>query len=406
MASFSYVAKDQKGKIIQGVLDATNQQEVIQRLRKDNLFITQINAVGQERAKNAAANSTFGRVTLKERLFFSKQFYVMLKAGLGMTASLNNLFNQTDNKYFKFVINEVRRDVESGRTLSEAFARQPKVFDKMFIHMVEAGEASGKLDVSFNRMNEYYEREYKLRKEVTSALVYPTIIICAAVIAVVVLMTVVMPTFAKIFADSGKPLPLITQVVVGASTIMREFWYLLPVVPVGGFFGYRAIRNNPVGSAALDRFWLGVPVFGELIRKLAVSRFTRTLATLMESGVPILQCLEIVQRAVNNAVVAQGVKAATLGVSRGTGLSQPLENSGIFPPMVSQMVAVGEETGDLARMLTEVADYYDKEVGYAVENMTTMIEPLVIVFLGVVIGVIVVSIYLPMFDLSSGATLH
>lgn len=409
MPSYTYFAKDLSGKSIQGTMEAANQTEVIQKLRKDNLFITQITSA-QDRTKvrgTSASNGTSprGHVSLKEKMFLAKQFNVMLKAGLGMISCLNNLASQGENKYFRYVITELRKDVESGKTLSDAMSRHPKVFDRMFIYMVEAGEASGKLDLSFSRMNDYFEREYKLRKEVIGALFYPMIIVCVAIIAVIVLMTVVMPVFIDIFRDAGKDLPMITKITMGISDFLKKFWVLLPVFPVGGYFGYKAMRQNPKTSAMLDSFWLKVPLFGDLLGKLAISRFTRTLATLLDSGVPILQSLEIVQKAVNNAVVEQAIRSATISVSRGTGLAQPLESSGLFPTMVTQMVSIGEETGDLSRLLTEVADYYDKEVGYAVENLTTMIEPIIIVGLGVVIGFIVISIYLPMFDISSGATL-
>lgn len=407
MPSFNYVAKDQQGKTLQGVMEAATQQEAVQRLRKDNLFIIQIsnNSVIQQHTK-ANAPAKRGHVSLKDKLFFTKQFYIMLKAGLGMTTCLDNLFNQTANPYFRQIISEIRKDVESGKTLSEALEKHPKSFDRMMVHMVEAGEASGKLDVSFSRMNDYYERDFKLRKEVKGAMVYPAVIAVVATAAVIILMTVVMPMFASIFAGAGRELPGLTKFLMAISDLMRAYWYLIPVIPVAGFFGYRAVRQNPKGSAFLDKLWLKVPIFGELLRRLAVARFTRTLATLLDSGVPILQSLEIVQRTVNNAVMAASVRAATLSVSRGTGLAKPLADSDIFPIMVSQMISIGEETGDLAHMLNEVAEYYDKEVGYAVENLTAMIEPAVIVVMGVIVGVIVTAIYLPMFDISSGATLN
>lgn len=410
MPSFAYVAKDRSGKTSRGTVTAATASEAAGMLRLENLIVVQLDAVGAKSSTSAkGANkpelSERGRVALKEKMFFTKQFYVMLKAGLGMILCLNNLYNQTENKYFKHVINEIRKDVEGGVSLSVAMAKFPKVFEKIFVHMIEAGEASGKLDTCFLRLNEFFEREYKLRKKVTGALVYPIIIIIVAILAVGILMTFVVPMFASMFSDSGKALPLITQIVMGISNFLRNFWYLIPVFVAACIFGYRAARKNPKGSAVLDQIWLKAPIVGDLILKLAVSRFTRTLATLLDSGVPIIQSLEIVQRAVNNAVVGGLIQKATLSVSRGTGLAAPLGDSNIMPPMVTQMISIGEETGDLSRLLAEVSDYYDKEVEYAVENLTAMIEPVIIVFLGGVVGVIVVSIYLPMFDLSSGATL-
>jgi type IV pilus assembly protein PilC len=284
-------------------------------------------------------------------------------------------------------------------------AMHPKVFVKMFVYMVEAGEASGKLDTSMSRMNEYYEREYKLRKEVVGAMVYPSVIFTAAIGALIFLMTTIVPIFVQIFKESGTQLPLITQVLFVISDLMRSCWFVIPIVVIGGIVGYRMMRKNSKGSEMLDKFWLKVPLFGDLLRKLAVTRFTRTLATLLDSGVPVLQSLEIVQKAVSNAVIAQGIRQATLSISRGTGLAKPLQDSGIFPAMVSQTVSIGEETGDLAHMLNEVADYYDKEVGYAVDNLTSMLEPIIIIFVGGVVALIVAAIMLPMFQLSSGSAM-
>lgn len=408
MANFAYVARERSGRVVQGTIDAADIREAAGKLRQENLLISKLNPVGAKASSSGKNDETKsrGRISLKEKMFLTKQFYVMLKAGLGMLTCFNNLYVQTENKYLKYIVNEIRRDVEGGTQLSEAFNKFPNIFEKMFIHMVEAGEASGKLETSFLRLNEYYEREYTLKKKVVSAMVYPVVIVCVAIIAVIILMTFVVPMFVSMFEDSGKSLPMITLIVMYTSKFMKNFWYLMVLMPVAGFFGYKAARKNPASSAVLDKMWLRAPLFGELIRRLAISRFTRTLSTLLESGVPILQSLEIVQRAVNNAVLSSGIQQAAINVSRGMGLATTIEGLEIFPPMVSQMIAIGEESGDLARLLTEVADYYDKEVEYAVENLMAMIEPMIIVGLGGIVGFIVVAIYLPMFDLSSGATLQ
>lgn len=409
MPSFAYVARDRSGKTLKGVIDTPNIKEAAAKLRQDNLFITQLAPVGARTSTSTGSSkpdvASKGRISVKDKMFFTKQFYVMLKAGLGMIICLSNLVNQTSNKYMRYIIGEVQKSVEGGVSLSEALSKFSKAFDPMFIHMLEAGEASGKLDVSFARLNEYFERQYLLKKKVTSALVYPIIISIVAVVAVIMLMTIVLPTFITIFQDAGVELPMMTQILITVSDLMRRFWYLMVIFPVLLVFGYQAMKRNPKGREVLDQFWLKVPLFGDLLRKLAVSRFTRTLSTLLDSGVPLLQSLDIVQRAVNNSVIAKGIQAATVSVTRGSSLAQPLESSGMFPAMVSQMIAVGEDTGDLSHMLEEVADYYDKEVEYAVENLTTMIEPAIIVGLGGVVAFIVAAIMLPLFKMSSGATI-
>lgn len=408
MASFAYVAKDRSGKKSEGVIDALNLSEAANRLRQDNLFIIKLgpaNAKSALTAKSGSETATKGRVSLKEKMFLAKQFYVMMHAGMGMIMCLNNLYEQTENKYLKHILNQTRTDVESGTPLSEAFAKFPKVFDKMFVYLLQAGEASGKLDNSFMRLNEDLERSYTLTKKVKGALTYPVIIVVVAVLAVIALMVFVLPTFVEMFADSGAELPTLTKVLISISDAMRKFWYLIPLTPVGIWYAYKKTRENPAGRQALDKFWLGVPVLGLLIRNLLTARFARTFASLMDSGVPLLQSMEIVENAVNNAVMQAGIHEAAVSVNRGTGLAQPLLASGIFPLMVSQMVAIGEDTGDLGRMLTEVADYYDKEVEYALESVTAMIEPLIIVGLGGVVGLIVAAIMLPMIDISTGATM-
>lgn len=406
MPSFAYVAKDRTGRTIKGVVDAPNQKEAADKLRKDNLFITSLVSTDKAVSGKKALVSEKGRVTLKDKLFFTRQFNVMLRAGLSMIVILNNLFSQGNNKFLKYVINEISKGVEGGESLSVAMGRYPKAFDKMFVHMMEAGEASGKLDVSLERMSEYYQKEYELRKKVTAALVYPVIITVVAVIVVTILMIVVLPMFAQIFRDAGVQLPLITQLLINFGEFGKRFWFLLPLIPALVFFVYRAMRANPKGSEMLDKFWLKVPLIGDLLLKVAVSRFTRTFSTLLDSGVPLLQGLDIVEKVVGNAVLAKAIRDAAISVNRGSGLATPLENSGIFPPMVSQMVAIGEETGNITAMLEQVSEYYDKEVGYAVENLTTMIEPLIIVVLGGVVAFIVAAIMIPMFDMSSGATLR
>jgi len=413
MASFKYVVKDRSGKTSQGFIEAANMGEAAAKLRQDNYFIVQLGPADKKSAvltksakQQTRENSVRGKVNLKDKIFFTKQFYVMLRAGMGMIVCLNNLYEQTENLYLRHIITEIRKDVESGVPLSTALAKFPKVFNGMFVNMIEAGEASGKLDLSLQRLNDFFEREYNLKKKIIGALIYPAIICVVAVAVVIILLTFVVPTFVNIFADSGAQLPGITRALVMVSDILRNYWYLLMVFVIGLGLVYKVMGNNPKGREKLDQFWINFPQVGDLIEKVVISRFARTLATLLDSGVPLLQSLEIVQRAVSNAVIARGIRHAATSVNQGTGLARPLLESGVFPVMVPQMVAIGEDTGDINHMLEEVADYYDKEVSYALENLTAMIEPLIIVGLGGVVAFIVAAIMLPMFDISTGATLR
>jgi len=405
MPSYTYVAKNRSGKIVKGMLDALNTREAASKLRIENLLITEIKEATAAAKKSTNKDKTTGRVSLKDKLIFLKQFAVMNKAGLGMLICLNNLVNQTSNSYFRHIINQIRLDVEGGESLSGSVGKYPKVFDKMFIHLVEAGEASGKLDVSLERLHDYFENQYQLRKKVTGALVYPSVIVGVAITVVVILITVVLPMFKDIFAQSGTKLPGITQFLLTLSDIFRNFWFALPLIPLGLFFGFKTLLKNPQFKLGVDQIILKIPVFGDMILKLEIARFTRTFGTLLDSGVAMLKSLEIVERSIENNVISRVIHDALISVNRGTGLAHPLELSGRFPPMLPQMVSIGEETGDLSRMLGEVADFYDKEVGYAVENITTLIEPMIIVGLGGTVAFIVAAIMLPMFQMSSGGAM-
>ncbi len=405
MPSYTYVAKNRAGKLTKGMVDALNPREAASKLRAENLLITEIKEATNAAKKNSSSDKTKGRVPLKDKLIFLKQFSVMNKAGLGMVVCLNNLVTQTSNPYFRYLINQIRLEVEGGESLSGAVSKYPKVFDKMFIHLLEAGEASGKLDVSLERLHDYYDNQYQLKKKVTGAMVYPAVIVGVAVTVVIILITVVLPMFKDIFEQSGAKLPGITQFLLNLSDFFRNFWFALPLIPLGIFFGFKTLMKNPEFKTKMDQLMLKIPVFGDMLLKVEVARFTRTFGTLLDSGVPMLKSLEIVERSIANNVISQVIHEALVSVNRGTGLAHPLEASHRFPPMLPQMVSIGEETGDLSRMLGEVADFYDKEVGYAVENITTLIEPMIIVGLGGTVAFIVAAIMLPMFQMSSGAAM-
>jgi type IV pilus assembly protein PilC len=351
------------------------------------------------------AKKKTGRVKLKDLLMFTRQFAVMIKAGVNLVNCLNLMGQQAENKNLNTIIHELRSAVEGGESLHVALNRFPRVFPPIYIHMIEAGEAGGQLDTVLERLSEHFEREYILRKSITSAMVYPAVIAVVATGAVFILMAFVLPQFETLFTDAGIKLPIFTQILMGFAKFLNRFWYLVILAMVGVVFGLFQYRKTPAGKKRFDEIFFKMPIIGGVVRRLANARFTRTLATLLESGVLITTSLEIVERAVGNTVVATALNSARVNLTRGSGLAGPLQNTGIFPGMVTQMVAVGEETGELSTMLNQVADFYEKEAGYAVESLTAMIEPAMIVGMGGIVAVIVSSVMLPLFEISSGGAM-
>jgi type IV pilus assembly protein PilC len=303
------------------------------------------------------------------------------------------------------VIAGIRRDVETGNPLHQALERFPKIFPSIYIHMVEAGEAGGQLETVLERLADYFEREFMLRKKIVSALAYPVVIAVVAVIAVILVMILIMPVFVEIFMEAGIELPGPTKVLIAVSNFLGAYWYLLLLFVAAAAVGFSFYRKNPRGRMAIDRLLYRMKIIGPVVQKTVIARFTRLLATLLDSGILITTSLEIVERAVANSVIASSVAEARLNLTKGSGLAGPLARTGVYPAMVTQMIAVGEETGELTTMLNEIADFYEKEAGYAVEGLTALIEPAVIVLMGLVIGLIVVSVVMPMMQLSSGAAL-
>jgi type IV pilus assembly protein PilC len=323
----------------------------------------------------------------------------MINAGLPLVQCLNILGQQCDNEYFKKVILEVMSGVESGATLAEAMARHPSVFSKLYVNMVGAGEAGGVLDTIFQRLAVYLEKAEALRRKVKGALTYPAIVLFVAVGATTFMLLFIIPTFAKMFADFGGTLPMPTRIVLGLSAVLKHGWWAMLGGMVGTAFALKAYYRTPVGRATMDRLFLRVPVLGSVIRRAAVARFTRTLGTLISSGVPILEGLEITARTAGNAVVEKAIIETRGSISEGNTIAEPLKSCDVFPPMVVQMIAVGEQTGALDEMLAKIADFYDDEVDAAVEQLTSVIEPAMIVIMGVVVGGMLVAMYLPMFKL-------
>lgn len=406
MPSFEYSVRDKKGQVLNGYMDAPGIREAALKLREEGYYITSLEHRGEARAEVKNAKIRQKRVSLRELLIFTRQFGVMIQAGVNLASCLNLMTQQTENPYFASVIHQIRRDVEGGTNLHTALSKFPKIFPPIYIYMIEAGEAGGQLDTVLERLSEHFEREFELRKKVIGALTYPLMIAGVAVIVVIGLMVFVLPVFMKMFQDAGLELPFITRALMSVSSLLGRFWYLVAAMFGGGIIWFSWYRNTPKGRVAIDKIMYNMKIIGPVIQKVTVARFSRILATLLDSGILITSSLEIVERAVANGVLSAAIATSRVDLTQGSGLAGPLAKTKVFPGMVTQMIAIGEETGELSRMLNEVANFYEKESSYAVEALTSLIEPVIVVFMGLVVGVIVISVALPMFELNSGATLR
>lgn len=396
--SYAYKVKDRSGQLANGVMDADNVAAVVAKLRQ--MGYTVINIQEKVAGQKSKAITLFKKkVKSKDITVFSRQFATMINSGLSLTKSLNILAEQTGNSAFAEIIGSLQKDVEAGQALSEAMARHPQVFSALFVNMVRAGETGGVLDEVLLRVAEHYEKDMALKAKIKSAMAYPIIMFVMSMLIVFAMITFIVPVFVNMFATLGGELPLPTKVLVIMSDGIRRFWYLVILAVLGLRLALKNYRKTPQGKFFFDRLKLKLPVFGMLNTKLAVARFTRTFGTLVSSGVPILQGLEIVAEAANSEVISRAVKEARASIKEGETIAKPLGNSKIFPPMVVQMISVGEETGALDAMLRKIADFYDQEVAAMVDSLTSLIEPLMIAVMGVIIGGIIVSLYLPMFKL-------
>ncbi|MCK4267546.1 MAG: type II secretion system F family protein [Actinomycetia bacterium] len=379
-------------------MDADNVAAVVAKLRQ--MGYTVINIQEKTAGQKSKGIALFKKkVKSKDITVFSRQFATMINSGLSLTKSLNILAEQTGNPALAEVISSLQKDVEAGQALSEAMIRHPEVFSSLFVNMVRAGETGGVLDEVLLRVAEHYEKDMALKAKIKSAMAYPIIMFIMSMLIVFAMITFIVPVFVNMFSTLGGELPLPTKILVVMSDGIRRFWYLLILAVLGLRFAIKNYKKTPQGKFFFDRLKLKLPVFGELNTKLAVARFTRTFGTLVASGVPILQGLEIVSEAANNEVISRSVKEARASIKEGETIAKPLGNSKIFPPMVVQMISVGEETGALDAMLQKIADFYDQEVAAMVESLTSLIEPLMIAVMGVIIGGIIISLYLPMFKL-------
>jgi type IV pilus assembly protein PilC len=396
MPVFTYRGTNRAGTNVAGEREAENKAALQAQLRRENINVNKLSEKGKE-----FNIPTFGTgVEQKELAIFTRQFSVMIDAGLPLVQCLEILAGQQDNKTFQKILNNVRASVEGGATLSTSMKQHEKIFDPLYYNMVEAGETGGILDTILQRLSTYIEKNVKLKRAVKSAMIYPVAVLGIAAAVIILLLWKVVPIFTTLFNGLGVELPLPTRIVVGMSNFVGSIYGLLiGVFFVAAVFAIRFWYATPQGRMALDTLMLKAPVVGMVLRKIAVARFTRTLGTLISSGVPILEGLDITARTSGNAVMERAISQTRKAVEAGRSLVDPLKETGVFPGMVTQMIGVGEQTGAMDAMLSKIADFYEDEVDAAVKDMLTAIEPIMIVFLGVVVGGVVISMYLPLFSL-------
>ena len=421
MPKFEYIALDARGQESRGVMEASTPNDVVGQLRQSGMFPTSVveegkggpktnrkvqkamKAAAAPKAKKAGGLDIFSRKTIgtKTLMIFTRQLATLIDAGLPLLRGLNVLAKQEKDPVLKNTINALADAVQGGSTFSESMAQHPRIFNKLYINMVKAGELGGVLELVLNRLAEFQEKAQKIKNKVVSAMAYPVIVLVIAIVIMLALMTFIVPKFEQIFADmfQNKPLPALTRYVIAASKMLQSQWYYLAAAVAVVVIGYKFIASTAGGREALDRLKLYMPVFGDLVRKSSISRFSRTLGTLVTSGVPILQALNITRDTAGNATIANAVSKVHDAVKEGESVVQPLEASGVFPPMVISMVDVGEETGQLPEMLLKIAEVYDDEVDNAVEALTSLLEPIMIVVLALIVGTIVIALFLPLIEI-------
>ena len=402
MPTFTYEGKTLSGETRKGEIDAANLAVASATLRRQQIITSKL---AEKKAGGFALKipGLGGKVTTKEIVIFTRQFATMIDAGLPLVQCLEILSNQQQNQLFKTTLTEVKKSVEGGSTFADALRKHPKIFDDLYVNLVAAGEVGGILDTILNRLAGFMEKSEKLKGKIKGALMYPLVICIIASIVVAVLLLYVVPIFQNMFADFGSALPAPTQFVVNLSEGLKKYWWLFAGIITGVGVGFRQFYHTARGRVIVDDIVLKLPVFGDLIRKTGVARFTRTMATMMASGVPILEALEIVAKTAGNKTIESAIMKTRTALSQGKTLAEPLAETKVFPSMVVQMIAVGESTGALDTMLSKIADFYEEEVDQAVDTLMSLIEPVLMAFLGVVVGGLVITMYLPIFKLAGAA---
>ncbi|HTM07239.1 MAG TPA: type II secretion system F family protein [Verrucomicrobiae bacterium] len=403
MPVFVWEGKTAQGKVLKGEMEALNQQAVLSRLRGQRIQPnpTRVREKGTGLDKELALPGFRAKVKPYDVMIFTRQFATMIDAGLPIVQGLDILSQQSENKLFRNIIRTIKKDVEGGVTLAEALRKHPKVFDDLYVNMVSAGEAGGVLNTILNRIAIFIEKATKLKRKVKGAMIYPATIVAVAVGVVTILLIYVIPVFGELYGSMGKALPAPTQITINVSNWFRAYFLYLVAAVVAMIFAIRVYYKTDNGKLFIDGWLLRFPVVGDLIRKVAVARFAQNMSVLLTSGVPILDGLAITAKTAGNKVVEKAVMKCRVSISQGKTIAEPLAESGIFPPMVCQMVAVGENTGSLDSLLKKVAEFYEDEVDNAVANLTALMEPAIMVVLGVIIGGLVISMYLPIFQLGS-----
>ncbi len=398
MPVYIWEGKTAKGTIQKGETDAPSEKILRQILKAQKINVSKV----KQKPKDIFENVAFMQpgVKTKDLIVFTRQFSTMIDAGLPLIQGLDILANQEENRTFKKVLMQVKLDVEGGSSLAEALKKHPKVFDNLYVNLVAAGETGGILDTILQRLAAYIEKNARLESKVKGALIYPATIMVIAVAVILIMLVFVIPVFAEMFTDFGSELPGLTQAVVNISDFLRNNWIVLTVIFAGLFYAFKKWKSTDRGEYLFDKYMLKAIVIGDLLRKVAVAKFTRTLGTLITSGVPILDGMDVVAKTAGNRVVEEAINNTKQSISEGKTIAAPLEESGVFPPMVCQMVAVGESAGSLDSMLEKIADFYEEEVDAAVDAITALIEPVMMVFLGGTVGTMLIAMYLPIFKIA------
>ena len=401
MPTFKYTARDQEGKSVTGRISAESEPVVIAELRKRSLAILSISEEKESSLKKVSRPGAGKKIKPEDLVIFTRQFATMLDAGIPILQSLEALSEQTVNPTFKMALEGIREDIKVGSSLSSAFAKYPKIFDELYVNMIRVGESGGMLTSILERVAMYLEKSERLRQKVQGAMIYPSVVVSMALLITVGLLVKVVPTFAQIYVSLDQKLPAMTQMLIDFSNVLQHDILYLAGGIVLGVFLFNKYKKTPAGNIQIDTLLLKLPIFGDLICKVSVSRFCRTFSTLSQSGVPILESLDIVAKTCGNKVIEILVNEIKASVREGNTIAEPLSKSPVFPLMVTRMISIGEKSGQLEKMLSKVAEFYDEQVDNAVESLTKLIEPLIIGFLGIVVGFIVVALFMPILNMAT-----
>ncbi len=399
MPKFQYEAMDAGGQEVSGTIEAASEDAAVARLKDQGYRPFEVNEAAEGGFDLNIPFISGPPVNQEEVALFTRQMATLLDAGLPLLRAVNIMKEQTENEDFKEILQEVSQDIKGGSSFSEALDRHPEVFEDLYVNMVKAGEVGGVMEAVLQRLAEFSEKAQELKTKIKSATMYPAIMFCIAILVVVFLLIFVLPTFIDLFQEMGVDLPLPTRIVIGISNYLQTRWYVVLGMVIAGYYALKWYYGTDQGEYNIDKLKINIPIFGALFRKVATARFTRTLATLIRSGVPILQAIEIVQDTIGNRVVAETMDDVYDSISEGDTISEPLHEAGIFAPMVTHMISVGEETGSLDEMLSRIADTYEMQVEEMVEGLSSMLEPILILFMGIMVGTIVMAMFFPMFQL-------